>query len=105
MRVFISFSKTTRYSCAIGWQGSAGTHRHHYGDGSCKAPDQGIVHRQPTEIRVSIAFGVQTHRQTWTDPRKNRQREIFFIFCLNSLFTETILSPEDDVTVKVTKAE
>lgn len=54
----------------------AGTHRRHHGDGSSKAPDESVVHRQPTEVWVPVAFRVQSHCQTWrrnqTDRRKRQ---------------------------------
>lgn len=45
-----------------GWL--SGTHRHCHGDGSCKAPDQCVVHGEPAEVWVPVAFRVQTHSQT-----------------------------------------
>lgn len=41
------------------------THRHHHGDGTGKAPDQRVVHGEPAEVGVPVAFGVQPHRQAW----------------------------------------
>lgn len=74
-------------------QRSAGTHRHHHGNGSSEAPDQSVVQRQPTEIRVSVAFGVQAHGQTCRQTQKN----------LFLTFGEIILYPEEVVAAKVTK--
>lgn len=52
--------------CTLGLSGeSTATHRYHHGDGSSKAPDERVVHWQPTEVWVSVAFRVQSHRQTW----------------------------------------
>lgn len=41
------------------------SHRHRHGNGSREAPDQRVVHGQPTEVRVAVAFRVQSHCQTW----------------------------------------
>lgn len=50
------------------------THRHRRGDGSRKAPDQSVVHGQPTVVRVSVAFRVQSHRQTWKPSEADARR-------------------------------
>lgn len=50
------------------------SHRHRHGHGSREAPDQGVVHGQPTEVRVPVAFRVQSHRQTWEPSRAERRR-------------------------------
>lgn len=64
------------YCCChvmIQQSGCAGTHRHHHGDGSSKAPDEGVVHRQPTEVWVPVAFRVQSHRQTCRQTQEHRR--------------------------------
>jgi len=43
------------------------TYQNHYTNGSGKTPDEGVVDRQPTEVRVSISLRIQTHSQTWWD--------------------------------------
>lgn len=78
-------SKSTPWRCWLtqGWL--SGTHRHCHGDGSCKAPDQCVVHGEPAEVWVPVAFRVQTHSQTC----RHRQAvastpDIFlFLFFLN----------------------
>lgn len=59
------FIPTAAAVCVCAGWNIAATHRHRHCDGSCKAPDQSVVHRQPTEVRVPVAFRVQSHCQTW----------------------------------------
>ena len=60
----------------------AGTHRRHGGDGSGEAPDQRVVHGEPTEVRVPVAFRVQAHCQTWTNTDTHQ-----FTVCTSSRFS------------------
>ena len=42
------------------------THNYNRSDGPGKAPDEGVSKGQPAEVGVSVALGVQAHRESWT---------------------------------------
>lgn len=42
------------------------TYQDYYKDGSCEAPDECVMDREPTEIWVPISLRVKTYCQTYT---------------------------------------
>ncbi len=47
----------------------ANTYRHHERDRTRQTPDERVVEREPAEVRVPVALGVQSHRQTRDEGR------------------------------------
>lgn len=45
------------------------THRHHKRNGTRETPYEGVVEREPAEVRVPVALGIQSHRQTRDEGR------------------------------------
>lgn len=41
------------------WHRAQGTHHNDKDDRACKAPDEGLVDRDPAEVGVPVALGVQ----------------------------------------------
>lgn len=47
------------------------TYENNHKDGSCEAPDERVVYREPAEIWISITLRIEANRQTYTQTNES----------------------------------